>query len=477
MKKTYNTGYTVLAIMEGLADSFIQAELMVMQAQAAAHSQAAATSPNDDDDEEEELSPLLQLVQDPSNADATLAVVTIKGQLTDRDSPYNRYYGLVSYNQIREAIVDGLDNGASAVLFDTNTPGGSLSGMRDLSSFIESLSTPTIFHTSSTLASAGLFLALSGDHVLASDMAEVGSIGVVCTLVEYSKAMADAGYTATVIRSGDLKQVGNPTEPLSAEGKAHITQQVMTYAQKFFSFVEEKRGMQLTDEHRSGRTFIGEEAAAPSINLVDRISTFEEALSFSLYLANNYLDKQRQISNANNNNNFFNQRLGAQIMNKKLSTGALSTMVASLDLAAVPSVDDPNNTSVTEPTAEVVILQDRITELEASLATATTELAEKATALEALETVRIETAAASDLLKEIVAAQISTMRVALNFAPADFAAMDAGGVAKEYGAVAASFAKSFPVGGVVPESMDTAKPAQSAKLTAEESRAIKALSF
>jgi signal peptide peptidase SppA len=475
MKKTYSSSSTILAIMDGLADSFIQAELMVMQAQSAAHLQAVSTSP--DDDEEKELSPLLQLVQDPSNADATLAVVTIKGQLTDRDSPYNRYYGLVSYNQIREAVVDGLDNGASAVLFDTNTPGGSLSGMRDLSSFIESLSIPTVFHTSSTLASAGLFLALSGNHVLASDMAEVGSIGVVCTLVEYSKAMADAGYTATVIRSGDLKQVGNPAEPLSAEGKAHVTQQVMTYAQKFFSFVEEKRGMQLTDEHRSGRTFIGEEAAAPNINLVDRISTFEEALSFSLYLANNYLDKQRQISNGNNNNNFFNQRLGAQTMNKKLSTEALSTMVASLDLAAVPAADETNNTSVMEPTAETVVLQDRITELEASLATATAELAEKSTALEALEAVRLETATASDSLKDIVAAQISTMRVAMNFAPADFAAMDAGGVAKEYGVVAASFAKSFPVGGVVPEPAGTAKSVQSAKLTAEESRAIKALSF
>lgn len=469
MKKSYDTSnlgsFTILAIMESYADAFLQAEY-----DAANAAVTMASSPQGD--EASELSPLLQLIQHPDNPEATLGVVSIKGQLTDRDSPYNHYYGLVSYNQIRAAIVDALDNQAMGILFDTNTPGGALSGMRGLSDFIEALPVPTVFHTSSTLCSAGLFLALSGDHVLASDMAEVGSIGVVVTLVEYSKAMAEVGFTPTIIRSGSLKQVGNPAEPLSAEAKAHITDQVMTYANKFYNFVGTKRKMQLSETHKSGRTFIGEEAASPEINLVDRITTFEEALSFSLYLANNYLDKQRQMSNANNNN-FFK---GDTTMTKKLSGAALAAVVQPPEQTEESASDTQApvaDAQVVEPTAEMLVLKDRVTELEAANA----ELEAKVLTLTEAQTASTNILADAEALKEIVTAQISTMRVALALVPVDFSALSISNVVQEYSAVAASFAKSFPIGGVVPESKDTTNPVQAAKLSAEESRAIKALSF
>ena len=37
-----------------------------------------------------------------------VAIVSIKGSLTNKDSPWNRFFGVTSYNEIRAALINGL---------------------------------------------------------------------------------------------------------------------------------------------------------------------------------------------------------------------------------------------------------------------------------------------------------------------------------------------------------------------------------
>ena len=112
-----NKQYTILAIMEGSGTGFFEAEAMAMAKQA---DMAGHAEPESD---------LLSIV---NNA----AVIEVKGLLTNKDSWYNKYYGLVSYNQIREAAVEAIELGAGAILFDGDGPGGTVSGMKGLSDFL-----------------------------------------------------------------------------------------------------------------------------------------------------------------------------------------------------------------------------------------------------------------------------------------------------------------------------------------------------
>ena len=469
--------FTALAILEHEADAFIKAEMSA----AAAYAEARAKASNDEDEDEDDSSyrHLVQMVEGPN--DTQVALVDVKGRLTNKDNPYNKYYGLVSYNQIRAAVVKGVDAGASAVMFCYDTPGGAVSGMASLASFIDALDIPTISYTDATMASAGLFLGLASDHVIADSMAETGSVGVVMSVMDYSASMKKEGVEAHIFRSGHLKQVGNPMEPLSKEGKAYLQSQVMVYAEKFFDYTAKCRKTTRAQLESAGiltgRTFIGEESLAAG--LVDRIASFEEALDFSMYLATNYLDKQQSLSQTQTNYQPFNLS-GDTDMKKTFSTQTLAAMAAGV----TPEVTAEVAPVVPEVVAEVIKTEPveqspEIEILKAELEETKTALDVAKAALEVSEAARAEAVAASAsvvALKTIIASQVDSMRIAMSLAPVDISGFSAESVITEFNSMVDAFSKAFPVGGIVPDA-PVAETEKKVIQTSEDIRAINALSF
>jgi ClpP class serine protease len=96
---------------------------------------------------------------------------------------------------------------------------------------------------------------------------------VLATHVEYSKAMAAQGETATVIRSGKYKALGTSVEPLSALAKAELQAGVDAAAAVFAGRVATYRGVSLAavEKMGQGRVFFGQ--AAADVGLVDGITT------------------------------------------------------------------------------------------------------------------------------------------------------------------------------------------------------------
>ena len=410
-----------------------------------------------------------------------VGVIEVKGTLVNTDSYWNRMFGMISYNEIRTAAIEAVDLGAGSILFDVDSPGGSVAGCRDLSSFISSLDIKTISHTSGAMSSAAyLGIGLATDHIFQDDMAETGSVGVVATLIEYSEAMKKQGVTALVFRSGKHKQAGNPYEKLTAENSTYIQGQIDKLADKFFSLVSERRHLTLAaleaNEITTGKTFIGEEAV--HAGLVDDIKTFDQTLQYAYDLAEKYLDRDENTVNyyGNQSQTTLTSDAGGN-MKKLFSPQAVAALVkpgdetppapgATETVKPEEELKPPVKTGEAEADAETTpevpedleALKTLNTELTGNLAVATEALAtaEKslgdATAATADLQVTFDAAMeTSEKLKLVIAEQVSVMRSAMALPAADYKAVSAEDVLAAFETTAKSFNASMPTGGIIPD--------------------------
>ena len=280
MKKEYNLIYKILAIDELSFQEFMAVEESLyekIKATSAVEMQAFERA-----ESEREQSHLLQMQGD-------VAVISIKGMLTNSYSPWNRYFGRVAYDEIREAFIQANDLGAKAVLTLYDSPGGNVEGMADTAATIDSLDMFVVAHTDSKMCSAAYFLASQSDNLYCGDMADVGSIGVIAKSYDISARLKELKITPIRWRSGKFKGSGDGDFKLSAEEHALIQDRVDKTAAKFFDIVSASRGMPVSTlealDITTGRTFMGEEAL--QVNLVDGIKTFDE----SMQEVHNYVKK------------------------------------------------------------------------------------------------------------------------------------------------------------------------------------------
>jgi signal peptide peptidase SppA len=282
--------YEILAIAEGHSGSLFDARNQIAE-KLKVTSAAELKAMEDDEDEDKEDSYLLTMA-------GNVAHIAVNGGLTGRDSWMNRYFGITSYAEIKKATIDGINAGAGAILYNFNSPGGEVRGMSEVGSFISKLPIPTISFAGGMMASAAYFLGSQADHVYAGDFSEVGSIGVLLKLYDRTKMNEQYGIKVERFRSGDLKAVGDPDFKFSEKERTHIKEQVDLYASKFFTIVSAARGMPLEVLDNlgitSGKTFIGEQAK--SVNLVDKIMTFEQVMLKAYDLATKHIDKNKQSS-------------------------------------------------------------------------------------------------------------------------------------------------------------------------------------
>ena len=225
-----------------------------------------------------ESSPLLQIT------DNGVGIISVSGPISTNHSPWHAFFGGTSYEAISGALVDAAMNpDVKQVILDINSGGGAVNGVADASSLIQKIDTqvkPVVSYSGSNALSAAYWLASSARKVYASKIATIGSIGVITTHMEDSKAMIEAGITATVIRAGKYKALASPHEPLTAEARAQIQDTLDAAYTVFAEHVSTARGMTYAAFDKKagqGRTFFGVQAV--DAGLADEITAFDGALS------------------------------------------------------------------------------------------------------------------------------------------------------------------------------------------------------
>lgn len=419
--------------------------------------------------EEKEL-PYMLSIQD------NVGVVTIKGSLVNRDSPYNRFFGVSSYADIRRALVAAAEHpDVEGILLDIDSGGGAVSGVADTAALIANIDAnfkPVWAFTDGMMASAAYWLGSSARHISSTNTSIVGSIGVITTHMEVSKMLKEAGVGVTVMRAGEYKALANQFEPLTKVAEQQIQDQLNSAYQVFIGHVAEARGttVNLADQRMGqGREFFGEKAL--DAGLVDAIQPFDKTFAkFSAIL----LDNGRMTQN---NTGQYHQGPGMTrraLTERQIAAAASGAVDAAAEShapvvtdetpgteAAAPATPTDAAAAQSAPAVESSTPSQSNSELVAFLQSQNATLQDQVVSLK-VEVTNANAQVASmkghfNALVAIAGRSLSNMRVALGSPAVDASKMSVETLLADHDAAAESFSKAFKAGGVAA----VAQPAES----------------
>lgn len=417
-----------------------------------------------------------ELVGPMMSVEGQVAHIQVKGSLINGSAGFGRLYGVTGYDDIHQALTDAVaDKNVRSILLNVDSGGGQVAGCQELCNYIAEVSKikPVFSHTSTGMMSAAYWIGGSARKVYASETAMVGSIGVLIIHQEVSKAMAEAGITTTLVRSGKYKALANRYEPLSETAKEELQAQVDELDRIFVSHVAEHRQVSVEVVRKKmaqGREFLGQQAM--EAGLVDDILSYSDAHSLADAAASKSQNLQKPVArgHAESHNliqvqqgttmklNLTAEQLAALAAGAPVSSLGLSNEDAQALTESMQAAEGKLNgegeaasesaTATTEETKPKADSNDQIVSfLRGELRDANSALASSNQKIQDLESERDGyTAERAELLK-IAKASIGKMQVALGMSDSTAAMADSAVVA-EHTKLSEAFSNKFKVNGV-----------------------------
>jgi protease-4 len=199
---------------------------------------------------------------------------------------------ILSADRFRETLKRFRDaSNVKAVVVRINSPGGGVAASqelnREIARFRKETGKPVVVSMESVAASGGYYTAVAADHIVANPGTITGSIGVIIQWVNYADLLEWAKLRAVTIKSGALKDSGNPTRPITDEDRAYFEDLIQKLRAQFVAAVTEGRKGKLKpgamDRMADGRVVTGEEALA--LGLVDEIGDYRDAVDRAARMA------------------------------------------------------------------------------------------------------------------------------------------------------------------------------------------------
>jgi len=219
-----------------------------------------------------------------SSGAGTVAVIPIYGLILYRGSAMGDISGPTATSvqkltqQFRQALNDP---GVKAIVFDVDSPGGTVEGVDELASEIRAArgKKKTIAVSNCLMASAAYYIASACDEIVGSPSSLTGSVGVYCAHEDDSKMLEEMGVKITLISYGENKTQGNSYEPLSDKARSDMQDMVDQFGAMFDKAVAAGRGVtkaQVKESFGQGLCFTA--AKAKAIGMIDSIGTLDDVL-------------------------------------------------------------------------------------------------------------------------------------------------------------------------------------------------------
>jgi len=206
-----------------------------------------------------------------------IAIVRIIGQTQKGESKY----GGTSTIRLRRALRDAAaDDAVKAVLLAVDSPGGTVAGTAELADAVTALdkAKPVFAYIEDLGASAAYYVAAQARRISANAAAQVGSIGTLVILEDYSAQAEQLGIKVHVVSSGPFKGAFAVGAEIPPDHIAYAQDIVDVYAEQFNQAVKRGRNLSIgaVRELADGRTHIG--AQAKELRLIDAVEPFDETL-------------------------------------------------------------------------------------------------------------------------------------------------------------------------------------------------------
>jgi signal peptide peptidase SppA len=205
-----------------------------------------------------------------------VAIIPVMGPIFPRANLMTRLSGATSSAEVSGLIDDALEQDVAGIIFNIDSPGGSVSGGFEVANKIAGLPIPSVAMIEGTGASLAYLWASQCDQVCVSQASIVGSVSVVMQMASDERAAKNEGIDIVTIKSGTLKQAGDPASLAFAGQYQSLLGQLDTYHQMFVSMVGTARPKMDMTKVGTGDIWIGAKAVAAG--LADRVCTLNDVL-------------------------------------------------------------------------------------------------------------------------------------------------------------------------------------------------------
>jgi protease-4 len=199
-----------------------------------------------------------------------IARVTVDGIITDDRKVQELLERVAKADQVK------------AVILDINSPGGTTTGGEAMYDAVRRLAEkkPVVAVCGTLATSAAYIVAIATDRIFVYGNTITGSVGVIFQWAEVTELLHTLGIKVEEIKSGPLKAVPSPFEPMDQRGR-ELTEEMVQEAKTWFvDLVAERRKIEpnsvpgLTE----GRIYSGRQAV--ELKLADQIGDEETAMSW-----------------------------------------------------------------------------------------------------------------------------------------------------------------------------------------------------
>jgi len=203
-----------------------------------------------------------------------VALISIHGEIATY--PYyteeSEDLGVVSSEEIVkyiDAIED--DEYMEVLIVEINSYGGSPVASEEIMNSLKKMTKPVIALIRGGAASGAYLIATGADKIYASEMSDIGSIGVTMSYLDYSEQNKEEGIIYQQLSSGKFKDSGSPDKELTKEEKELYMRDINILHDIFVRRVAENRNLDIekVQELADGSTMLGQ--AAKDNGLIDEI--------------------------------------------------------------------------------------------------------------------------------------------------------------------------------------------------------------
>ena len=187
----------------------------------------------------------ITLEKPPRSTDDKILVIDIGGMIGSGDGGW--FVGRVCSPAHVKAVLKHAeaDEDVKALLLRIDSPGGRVTETdliyHEIREYAERTGVPVYAAIVTLGCSGGYYIAMAADKVYAEPTAVTGSIGVMMILPKFKGLAGKIGYEHEIIKSGAMKDMGNPLRDMSDEERDVMQNVVDSLHTRFVDIVAENR--------------------------------------------------------------------------------------------------------------------------------------------------------------------------------------------------------------------------------------------
>jgi len=164
-----------------------------------------------------------------------------------------------------------------AVIVEIDSYGGNPVASEEIMNTLKRMTKPTIAVIRGGAASGAYLVATGADKIYASEMSDIGGIGVTMSYLDYSEQNEWEGIIYQELSSGKFKDTGDPDKGLTGEERELLMRDVEKMHRIFVESVAENRNLDIETVERlaDGSTMLGQDAKQN--DLIDEIGGVYDA--------------------------------------------------------------------------------------------------------------------------------------------------------------------------------------------------------